>query len=389
MMLTYKYLLRPNNQQADRLVFLLEQHRIVYNHALQQRINIYKETGECIGYDTQCQHFRDIRRENPDTLGLVNASSLQRTLRRLDKTYTSFFRRLQSGEKVGFPRFKSRSRFNTMEYTYGDGCKLRTSKRKYVFLYVQNIGEIRLCYHRAIPEDSRINHARITRRNGRWYVSLSITLSTTPVQRTPTGKPVGVDVGLRRIAALSTGELIENPRWLRNNLARLRRLQRHASRQVKGSRRQHTTYRRIARLYEKIENQRRDYLHKISQSIVNKYTVIAVEDLKPTFMNRSRHLARASYDTGFGIFRRMLEYKAESAGIPLIAVSPVNTSQACSGCGRIVPKDVSVRVHQCLHCGLTLDRDVNAARNILMLALQNPPGRGGQPITWADMPSVG
>jgi len=102
MMLTYKYLLRPNNQQADRLVFLLEQHRIVYNHALQQRINIYKETGECIGYDTQCQHFRDIRRENPDTLGLVNASSLQRTLRRLDKTYTSFFRRLQSGEKVGF-----------------------------------------------------------------------------------------------------------------------------------------------------------------------------------------------------------------------------------------------------------------------------------------------
>jgi len=386
---TYRYLLRPNSSQAEMLEFLVEQHRLVYNLALEQRINTYKENGKGITYPSQWKHFRDLRRDNPDTLGLVNVSSLQQTLRRLDKAYSAFFRRLKSGEKPGFPRFKSRSRFNTIEYTYGDGCKLRTSENGRVTFYVQNVGEIRVCYHRRIPENATVKHAYITRRNGRWYVSLALDLPNTNVPREPTGRQVGVDVGLKNIAVLSTGEFIQNPRWMQINLAKLRRLQRHASRQVKGNQRQRKTYQQIAKLYEHIEHQRRDCLHKQSKRLVEGYDLIAIEDLALAFMNRNRHLALSSHDAGFGIFRQMLEYKAESAGIPVVAVKPANTSQACSGCGSIVPKDLSVRIHECPQCGLVLDRDVNAARNILTLASQTPLGRSGQPVTWAVAPGVG
>jgi putative transposase len=203
------------------------------------------------------------------------------------------------------------------------------------------------------------------------------------------GRQVGIDVGLKSLAALSTGELIDNPRWLWESLAELRRKQRHASRQVRGSRRQRKTYRQVARLHARVANQRSDYLHQVSARLVAENDLIAIEDLSLGFMNRSGSLSLSSHDAGFGRFRQMLEYKAESAGIPLIAVNPSNTTQACSGCGRLVPKGLSVRVHVCPDCGLVLGRDVNAARNILALALNNPLGRSGQPVTWAVAPCVG
>jgi putative transposase len=182
--------------------------------------------------------------------------------------------------------------------------------------------------------------------------------------------------------------LIENPGWLSESLAKLCRLQRHASRQAKGSHRQRKTYRQIARLHAKVANQRADYLHKVSARLVGENDLIAIENLSPGFMNHNRHLSLSSHDAGFGLFRQMLEYKAESAGIQLIAVNPSNTTQARSGCASIVPKGLSVRVHACPDCGLVLDRDVNAARNILALALRTPPGRGGQVVTRAAAPSV-
>jgi putative transposase len=134
---------------------------------------------------------------------------------------------------------------------------------------------------------------------------------------------------------------------------------------------------------------RADYLHQVSARLVSEHNLIAIENLCLGFMNCSRHLSRSSHDAEFGLFRQMLEYKAESAGIPVIAVNPSNTTQACSGCGGMVPKDLSVRVHACPDCGLVLDRDVNAARNILMLAIQTPLGASGQLVTWAVTPCVG
>ena len=389
MLRTYKYLLRPNNEQLNSLDFLLWQSMLVYNAALEQRITTYQETGKGIGYGSQWARFRDIRRNNPDTLGLVNASSLQHLLRRLDKSFAAFFRRLKSGEKPGFPRFKSRNRFSSIEYTYGDGCKLRMNEHGRMSFYIQNVGEMRMCYHRAIPEEANIKHVIIKRYSERWYVFLMIELPNSEKRIEQTGKQVGIDVGLKTLAALSTGELIENPRWLRESLAKLRKLQRHASRQIKGSNRQKKTYRKIARLHEEISNQRADYLHKISNKLVAENDLIAIENLTHGFMNRNEHLSLSSYDAGFGLFRQMLEYKASSAGIQVVAVNPSNTTQACSGCGSIVPKSLSVRVHKCPYCGLVLDRDVNAARNILSLALNNPLGRSGQPVTCPVGESVG
>lgn len=383
MLRTYKYLLRPKNEQVKRLDFLLWQSRLVYNAALEQRMTTYQETGKGIGYGVQWAHFRDVRRNNPDTLGQVNASSLQHLLRRLDKAFAAFFRRLKSGEKPGFPRFKS------MEYTYGDGCKLRQDERGCVSFYVQNVGEIRMCFHRAIPVEASIKHTVVKQVGERWYVCLMLELPDPEKRLLQTGNQIGVDVGLRSLAALSTGELIENPRWLQESLAKLRRLQRHASRQVQGSHRQRETYRQMARLHGRIAHQRADYLHKVSSRLVGENDLIAVENLPLGFMNRNRPLSLSSHDAGFGLLRQMLAYKAESASIPLIAVNPSNTSQACSGCRSMVPKGLSVRVHACPDCGLVLDRDVNAARNILSLALLTPLGRSGQPITWAVTPCVG
>jgi putative transposase len=166
--------------------------------------------------------------------------------------------------------------------------------------------------------------------------------------------------------------MVENPRFYIASLKRLRVLQRKATRQVKGSRRQQETYRKIARLHEHTANQRRDYLHKVARRLVNGYSFVALEELPLAFMNKNRRLSRASYDVALGELRALLQYKAEEAGTEVVAVNPANTSQRCSGCGELVQKDLSVRVHSCPLCGLVLDRDVNAARNILVLALQPP-----------------
>jgi putative transposase len=388
MIRSYKYLLRPNTEQEQQLDFLVWQSRLAYNAALEQRITTYRETGKGIGYGEQWVHFRDMRRESPETLGRVNASSLQHLLRRLDKSFSAFFRRIKTGEKPGFPRFKSRNRFDSIEYTYGDGCKLRQNEHGRWSFYVQNVGDLRICSHRAIPTNAKIKHAVVKRAGERWYICLMLELPNPEKCRIATENQVGVDVGLKSLAALSTGELVENPRWLRESLAKLRRLQRHASRQVKGSRRQQQTYQQIARLHAQVANQRADYLHKVSTQLVAENDLIAIENLSLAFMNRNKHLSLSSHDAGFGLFRQMLEYKAESAGIQVVAVNPSNTTQSCSGCGSIVPKGLSVRVHACPDCGLVIDRDVNAARNILTTALINSPGRGDQVITWAVAPCV-
>ena len=388
MLRTYKYLLRPTSQQSQSLDFLLWQSRLVYNAALEQRITTYKEMGKGMGYAAQWRFFRDVRRANPETTGKLNASSLQHLLRRLDKAFLAFFRRVKAGEIPGFPRFKGRSRFKSIEFTYGDGCKLRPGQNGRMNFYIQNVGEMRLCYHRAIPKDALLKHVIVKQVNKRWYICIMLEIESARVQHIPTGKAVGIDLGLKSLVAVSSGEHAENPRWLRTSLAKLRRLQRHASRQVRGSNRQQKSYARIARLSERTVNQRADYLHKVSRRLVSEYDLIAMEDLPLDFMNRNPHLALSSRDAGFGMLRQMIEYKAAEAGIQIIAVNPSYTTQRCSQCGCLVLKDLSVRVHDCPYCGLLLDRDINAARNILQIALQNPLGRSGQDQTWAVAPSV-
>jgi len=364
----YTYPLRPNNRQASALEFLLWQSRLVYNLALEQRITTYRDTGKRANFYHQSGYFHELRRKNPDTLGKLNADSMDQTLRRLDNAFTRFFKRVRVGETPGFPKFKSRGKFHSFVYKYGDGCKLRFYPNNRARFYVQNVGVMRMCYHRALPENTVIKQVVVKLINGKWNACLMVELP----DLFPTPEPscaIGIDVGLKSLLAFSDGTLIENPNWLRQNLSKLRIANRRASRRQKDSHRKRKAYQQVARLYAKIASQRRDCLHKITRQLVDHYTLLAIEDLPMAFMKQNKYMARASYDAGLGTFRRLLEYKAKAAGTQVVAVTPYNTSQRCSQCGELVPKDLDTRIHSCPHCGLVLDRDVNAARNILQAAL--------------------
>lgn len=375
MIRTYKYRLYPTNAQTRLLDFLLWQGRNLYNAALEQRITVYKETGKGIRYPQQWAHFRDLRNANPDTLGHLNATSVQQLLRRLDKAFTAFFRRLKAGETPGYPRFKGRDRFNSLEYRYADGCKLRFDDCGRALFYVQNAGEMKVKYHRLLPDDATIKHVILKRSNRKWYVCLQLEAPDLPVQKY-NGPAVGIDMGLHHLLALSDETTVENPRWLRASLAQLRVAQRRLARRKKGSHRRRKAAVQVARLHEHVSNQRRDFWHKTTRRLVDTYSLIALENLTLKFMTANHHLALSAHDAGLGEFQQLLAYKAESAGVQVATVNPAYTSQACSNCGVIVEKNLSVRVHHCPDCGLTLDRDVNAAVNILRLAVK--PARTGR-----------
>lgn len=378
MIRTFKYRLYPRRRELEALDFLLSQSRWVYNKALEQRISIYRETGQSVSYPNQWAHFRDLRRESPDTLGRLNATSMQQTLRRLDKAFTAFFRRLKAGENPGFPRFRSASRYRSLEFRHGDGCRLKKEERP--VLYVQNVGDIKVKYHRPIPDGAIIKHVVVKRSLGKWYVCLQVAMPNKDMPQRA-GPAVGIDMGLKSLLAFNDGTTLDNPRWLRASLRKLRVAQRRLSRRKKGSRRRAKAAFQVAKIHERIRNQRRDFWHKVSQKIADSYGLVALENLNLSFMTQNRNLALSTHDAGLSLFTELLSYKAEEAGAKVVFVDPSNTSQECSGCGVIVRKSLSVRMHRCSSCGLAIDRDVNAARNILDRAL-NPArtGRSGRNV---------
>ncbi len=385
MIRTYKYRLYPRRAQREVLSFLLEWARNLYNAALGHRMETYKNAGKGVSYPEQWNHFRDERCAHPETFGKLNATSVQQLLRRLDKAFKAFFRRLKAGEKPGFPRFKGKNRFRSLEYRYGDGCKLRMDATGRTVFYVQNVGEIKVKYHRPVPDDAQIKQAVLKQSFGKWYVCLTLETSESP-SAPSFDALIGVDMGLKSLLAFSDGTIIENPRWLRTSLTKLRVAQRRLSRRKKGSHRRRKAAWQVAWIHEKIKNQRQDFWHKLTRKMVENCRLIALEDLSLAFMTQNRRLALSAHDAGLGMFQRLLEYKAEEADIQVVAVDPRNTSQMCSGCGELVSKSLKVRTHRCPKCGLVLDRDVNAARNILKLALP-PLGRSGQAPTWTEVRS--
>ncbi len=386
---SYEYRLYPRPRERHTLGVLLEQHREVYNRALEQCRNAYAATGQGQAALSQWPYFRDWRNAYGDLL--LNASSLQHTLRRVDKAFGAFFRHVKAGERetpgYGYPRFKSRERFKSVEYTYGDGVKLDYDEAFDRFvLRVQNVGSIKVKLHRLLPDGAKIKHVLLKRKASGWYVYLMLVMhmpDPLPLPATPNGKPwVGGDMGLLRLLTLSDGTFVDNPHWLRESLADLRRAQRCLARARKGSQRREDKRQSVARLHEHVANTRRDFWHRLTYWLVHRYGLIALEDLSLDFM-LYEHLSLSAHDAGLGLFRRLLDYKAVEAGSHVTAVNAAYTSQRCSGCGELVEKDLSVRVHRCPNpdCLLELDRDLNAARNILTLAF-SPPGSGGQALTW-------
>lgn len=356
MIRTYKYRLRPTKKQGHLLGRLFAQMQTVYNDALNERREAWKRSRRSVSYVRQWNRMRDERHALPDEMGMLNATSIQQMLRRVDKAYQALYK-----GRAGHPRFKNTRRFRSVEYHYGDGCKLNADR-----LYVQHVGQVKVILHRAIPAEATIKHVVLKRSPGKWHVCLMLELpDVEPVQ---SERPdIGIDVGLHYLLALSDGTIIDNPRWLRNNLADLRVAQRRLSRRRKGGSNWKKAARQVAVLYERVTNSRREFWHQTTRRLVDTYGNIAIENLPLAFMTRNGNLSLSAHDAALGAFRSMLEYKAEEAGTQVAAVRPARTSQLCSGCGAIVVKSLSVRTHHCPDCGLTLDRDVNAACNILAL----------------------
>ena len=176
---TFKYRLFPRRVERLTLDFILEQGRHLYNAALEQRIETYKTTEESLSYPDQWAHFRDVRNANPETMGKMNATSVQQLLRRLDKSFKAFFRRIKAGETPGFPRFKGKNRFHSLEYRHGDGCKLKTDKTGRAIFYVQNIGAIKIKLHRPLPDGAKIKHVVLKKSMRKWYVCLQCEIPET------------------------------------------------------------------------------------------------------------------------------------------------------------------------------------------------------------------
>ena len=365
----YKFRLYPNRSQVEALDAMLETHRRLYNLALRERRDVYETEERSVSYGEQSRRFKETRKALP-TFAATNFSSAQATLRRLDRAFKAFFRRVKSGETPGYPRFRHEGRFRTIEFpSYGDGCRLKDKGR----LYLQHIGHIKVKFHR--PVEGKVKTVSVKRSCGKWYVIFSCDLGDAP-EATGDGPAVGIDLGLKSFLVTSEGESVGPPRYYRESQKKLRRAQRCVSRKKKGSKRQRKARKRVARLHEKTANQRRDFHHKQARKLVDRHGLIAHETLNVKGITRSR-LAKPTHDAGWASFLNILSYKAEEAGTRVLAVDPRNTTQACSSCGALpeVKKTLSDRTHVCL-CGYVADRGVNAALNILRL------GRSLQDETW-------
>ena len=355
---SYQYRLYPDEQQQAVMNDLLNLARWLYNHALAYRRKRWNESRQSVSYDEQAAMWRDWRNEQSqdNPLQLLNMTAGQQVLRRLDRAYREFL----SG-KSGKPRFKGYRHFRSINFKPGDGAAIRGDR-----LYMQNVGLIKVRWHRPLL-DGRLKNIILTRKASGWYVSFQVAYQAAEPQPS-TNPAVGVDMGIIHALALSDGGYADSPQYLKQSLKKLRVLQRRVARRKKGSQRREKAIHQLAKQHEHIANQRRDWWHKATYNLVANYGDIVLEDLNLNFMLRNDKLARAAYDVGLGIFGELLTYKAIDAGCRVHKVPAKDTSQECSGCKEMVYKDLSVRVHDCPHCGLKLDRDINAAKVILKRA---------------------
>ena len=341
---------------------VLDACRWVYNKALEVRRNAWKERRESLSlYDTT-KMLTGWKKEH-QFLSVAYSQSLQEACTRVDLAFKAFFRRVKRGEKPGYPRFHGPGRYSSFTFTQS-GFKLLDNKR----LRLSKIGDVRIKLHR--PIEGRIKRLTIRRDGlGNWYACFMCEVE--PERLPLSHKSIGVDLGLSSFATLSTGEKIDNPRFLKGDEEKLAKAQRRLSKLKKGTEAYNKVRRAMGHIHKRIANRRRDFAHKLSRRLVNEFQFIAFEDLDIKDMqNGNWHSMNKSIgDVAWNQFVQFTCYKAEWAGRKCVLVDPRNTTQMCSGCGKIVRKSLSDRVHSCPYCGLVLDRDHNAALNILARGL--------------------
>ncbi len=362
---TFQYRLYPKPAQAQRMFQVLNVCRHWYNMCLSERKWSYELEGRSVSKDDQIKQARLYRQTFPQAQA-VFSQTLQSVAADLGKAFDAFFRRVKAGEKPGYPRFKSRNRFHSFTFPqYGFGVKVDGRR-----LRLYGIGRVAVRWHR--PLAGTIKTVRIVHQAGRWHACFACEVPDAACLPA-TGQVVGIDVGLSALATLSSGEKIETPHYYRTGQAKLRILQRKLARAQYGSQNRRKALRAVQRQHEHVANQRQDYLHKLSTSLVRQYDGIALEELRVTNMVRNKHLSKSILDSGWSMFRQYLTYKAANAGREIAFVNPAYTSQSCSACGALFQNfDLSTRWVECV-CGLSLDRDHNAALNILSRAGWDTP----------------
>ncbi|GKV72030.1 transposase [Pseudarthrobacter sp. NCCP-2145] len=395
MIRSYKFRLYPTSKQEDLLRTMLDDHRFLYNAALQERREAWKRARIGIKYYGQTAQLTDIRANDPDYARWSFTSEMA-TLRRLDRAFQAFFRRVGAGQTPGYPRWKRAGRFSTVVHRNGDGTKWNSVPHlTQARVYFQGIGHVRVKQHRAVI--GRVKTVSVKREGKHWSVVLAVQQDL-PAPLPKTGAVVGLDLatGSNGLAYTSLGGRIGNPAYGKASLEKLAAAQQAVGRTKRGSNRNRKAQGRVAAVHRKVRNQRHDYLHKVAHQLVADYDVIVAEELLVAGMTRraaprprlagaggyepnggsaKTGLNRSILDAGWGILLGMISAKAESAGRELILVSPAYTSQACSECGHREAANRNGKDFLCLLCGHRDDADVNAAVNILRAGLVLRDGR--------------
>jgi len=363
MLKAYKFRIYPTKSQTTKMEQTLDLCRWTYNKTLEIRKNAWEKEGKSLSkYETN-NMLPEWKEDNPE-LKVVFSQVLQNVHERVDLALKAFFRRVKTGEKPGYPRFRGKGWYDSFTYPQ-KGFKIDSGK-----LYLSKIGSIKIKLHR--PIEGKIKRLTVRRTTiGKWFACFSVELEDNPKPPWKDGSLVGIDVGLESFATLSNGEKIANPRFFREEEKELAKVQRRLSKAPKGTPERKKALKVVQLVHERIANKRYEFAHQISNQLVKKHGLIAFEDLNIKGMTHNHNLAKSIHDVAWNMLVTLTSYKAASAGSMVVLVDPRNTSKMCSRCGILVEKSLSDRVHKCSQCGLEMDRDWNAAINILRLGLQS------------------
>jgi putative transposase len=368
----------PTRPQEGRAVRLLADHCELYNAALQERRDAWRLRKVRVTYGDQSAQLKAIRADDPGGQGRHSFTAQQQTLRRLNTVFAAYFRRIRDlqrkGRMVGYPRFKPYQRFDQVLFVAGDGAKWEPATNgRWAHATFQAVGRVKVNQHRAVV--GRVKTLQLKRESRRWYVIVATETETVPLA--PTGRSIGVDVGVARFLTTSDGEVVANPRFLDAAQGRIADLQRRKARSRPGSGNRRRLRRALAKQWRTIRNQRRDFHHKTARGLVDTCDVLALEDLhvenltasaRGTVKEPARQVTRKSglnrsiLDAGWGEFTSILVAKAESAGRRVVLVNPTSTSIDCHICGVRCTRPRQDTVVCPVHG--VLDADVNGARNI-------------------------
>ncbi len=357
-MKAYKYKLKPSAKIEAIFTSWLATLCELYNAALQERRDAYRISGISINYKAQSKQLPEIKEERVD-LKRIHSQVIQETLKRVEKAFDNFFRRVkEKKDKAGFPRFRSSPRYDSFTFPQS-GFRVDQKRKK---LHLSKIGSVKV--HLSRPIEGKIKTCTIKREADGWYVLFAVEEKEKKSVVVAADEPVGIDVGIKTFATLSNGEQIENPRFFRQGEGELKKAQRRVSGRRKGSHRRKKAVRLLAKKHQRVARQRCDFHFKEAKKLTQRFRVIKFEDLNIKGMVKNHHLAKSISDAGWRQFISITAHKAEEAGGRVEEVNGSGTSTKCSRCGHRHRMPLSIRVYRCSNCGLVLCRDQNAAINI-------------------------